>query len=486
MNRGRGRNAGGYRTPTRGRSYRPRGAPVHHHGHFGADGSTADVPLGSNDDLPKVKRQTAWQKSAGGNLRQYECKPTLDYLYEPDQPSPGIDNLCSHTGKLSLGQNLPQAVDRPSQQPDCLPASDSAFGKELCSSSAPPGLTDRHGTEGRTYRGQNSEKGKQLDLSPPMVNTAYQSEGSSILAKSHSKDMATPDQGPGYGNAFLENEDGHGSLEHSESSSAVAPFDICPATSGSHIVLKASLFSKNRERRNENKRSMEGLNGSTLRAGMVLLKSYFSCSDQVKIVKKCRDLGLGSGGFYQPGYRDGAKLQLKMMCLGKNWDPEKGEYLSERPIDGTKPPGIPTEFYQLVEDAIEDSHKLIKKEGKGRNAEDILPWMTPDICIVNFYARSGRLGLHQDKDESSDSLRKRLPVVSFSFGDTAEFLYGDERDTEKADKVLLESGDVLIFGGQSRHVFHGVSAIHANTAPKALLEETQLRPGRLNLTFREY
>jgi alkylated DNA repair dioxygenase AlkB len=27
--------------------------------------------------------------------------------------------------------------------------------------------------------------------------------------------------------------------------------------------------------------------------------------------------------------------------------------------------------------------------------EDVLPAMSPDICIVNFYTTTGRLGLHQ-------------------------------------------------------------------------------------------
>lgn len=92
----------------------------------------------------------------------------------------------------------------------------------------------------------------------------------------------------------------------------------------------------------------------------------------------------------------------------------------------------------------------------------------------------------QDRDESPESIRKKLPVVSFSIGDAAEFLYGDQRDVEKAHKFRLESGDVLIFGGDSRNVFHGVKTIDADTAPKTLLEETNLRPGRLNLTFRQY
>lgn len=100
--------------------------------------------------------------------------------------------------------------------------------------------------------------------------------------------------------------------------------------------------------------------------------------------------------------------------------------------------------------------------------------------------KSGDIVEMQDRDESEESLRKGLPVVSFSIGDSAEFLYGDQRDIVKAEKVLLESGDVLIFGGKSRHIFHGIPSILQDTAPKALLEESRLRTGRLNLTFREY
>ncbi|XVF27111.1 hypothetical protein REPUB_Repub14bG0078500 [Reevesia pubescens] len=283
-----------------------------------------------------------------------------------------------------------------------------------------------------------------------------------------------------------QNSAGVSDLRQAECQAVIEPFDICLKKTGTAVTLKPSLLAKNREKRNEIKRSMEGQNGIVLRSGMVLLKKYLSLSDQVKIVKACQKLGLASGGFYQPGYRDGAKLHLKMMCLGKNWDPETGNYGDLRSIDCAVPPGIPREFHQLVEKAIKDSHSLIQQKARTSHVEDILPWMSPNICIVNFYSASGRLGLHQDRDEGQESLRKGLPVVSFSIGDSAEFLYGDHRDVDKAEKVELESGDVLIFGGNSRHIFHGVTAIKQNTAPAGLLEETNLRPGRLNLTFREY
>ncbi|KAE8686704.1 2-oxoglutarate-dependent dioxygenase family protein, putative isoform 2 [Hibiscus syriacus] len=175
----------------------------------------------------------------------------------------------------------------------------------------------------------------------------------------------------------------------------IEPFDICLTKIGTPVMLKPSLLVKNREKRNEIKRSTEGQIGNVLRPGMVLLKKYLSIPDQVKIVRACRSLGLGSGGFYQPGYRDGAKLHLKMMCLGKNWDPETGNYGDRQTIDSVVPAGIPREFYQLVEKAIKDSHSLIQQKTKASLAEDILPWMSPNICIVNFYSASGRLGLHQ-------------------------------------------------------------------------------------------
>ncbi|KAL9274263.1 Alpha-ketoglutarate-dependent dioxygenase AlkB-like protein [Drosera capensis] len=281
-----------------------------------------------------------------------------------------------------------------------------------------------------------------------------------------------------------ENTQGNGT---SRSMSARYQFDIFPPkTRSTTFTLKPSLLEKNRAMRSVVKRSMEGPKGKVLRSGMLLLQNYISIAEQVKIVKTCRALGMGQGGFYQPGYRDGAKLNLHMMCLGKNWDPEERNYGSIRSIDGTKPPAIPQDFIQLVKKAMKSSHEVISEGSGVRNAVNILPNVSPDICLVNFYSTSGKLGLHQDRDESQDSLDKGTPVVSFSIGDSAEFFYGDQRDIEKAEKVVLESGDVLIFGGKSRHVFHGVATVNPNSAPKMLVDETNLRPGRLNLTFRQY
>ncbi|KAJ0979254.1 hypothetical protein J5N97_014728 [Dioscorea zingiberensis] len=103
---------------------------------------------------------------------------------------------------------------------------------------------------------------------------------------------------------------------------------------------------------------------------------------------------MGVGGFYRPSYRDGAKLHLQMMCLGKNWDPE-AKYVEFRPTDGAKPPEIPEEVRKLVKGEIQASHDFLLHQNKDINVEDELPKMSPDICIINFYNENGRLGLHQ-------------------------------------------------------------------------------------------
>lgn len=50
---------------------------------------------------------------------------------------------------------------------------------------------------------------------------------------------------------------------------------------------------------------------------------------------------------------------------------------------------------------------------------------------------------------------------------------------------MLSSGDLLVFGGKARMVYHGVPRILGGTAPQELLAATGMRPGRLNLTFRQ-
>jgi DNA alkylation damage repair protein AlkB len=104
-----------------------------------------------------------------------------------------------------------------------------------------------------------------------------------------------------------------------------------------------------------------------------------------------------------------------------------------------------------------------------------------DLCILNEYDAEGRMGLHQDKDESEASLAAGRPVVSVSLGDTARFLFGGARRRDPVQALALESGDAFVFGGPARLRYHGVSRITPGTAPPELILH-----GRLNLTFRQY
>jgi alkylated DNA repair protein (DNA oxidative demethylase) len=107
--------------------------------------------------------------------------------------------------------------------------------------------------------------------------------------------------------------------------------------------------------------------------------------------------------------------------------------------------------------------------------------VTPDIALVNVYDADGRMGLHQDKDESPESIAAGAPVVSLSLGDTARFLVGGLRRRDPVEAITLESGDVFVFGGEARLRYHGVSRIVPGTAPSALGLN-----GRFNITFRRY
>ena len=88
-----------------------------------------------------------------------------------------------------------------------------------------------------------------------------------------------------------------------------------------------------------------------------------------------------------------------------------------------------------------------------------------DVGILNYYDAEGRMGLHQDKDESPASLAADLPVVSISIGDTARFLFGGLTGRQPIEPILLESGDAFVFGREARLRYHGVSRIIPGTAP---------------------
>jgi DNA alkylation damage repair protein AlkB len=200
--------------------------------------------------------------------------------------------------------------------------------------------------------------------------------------------------------------------------------------------------------------------------GAAWLKQYVPLDGQQQLVARCRALIDGPAGGYVPTVRGGGKMHVRMMCLGRHWNPLTYKYEATRSdFDGAPVAPVPEEFLELARAAAEQAGFTFR----------------PDTCLINWYGPESRMGLHQDKDESPSSIAAGFPVVSISLGDTARFLFGGLRRREPVEAMLLESGDAFVFGGPARLRYHGVSRIVPGTAPPALGIE-----GRFNLTFRQY
>jgi DNA alkylation damage repair protein AlkB len=200
--------------------------------------------------------------------------------------------------------------------------------------------------------------------------------------------------------------------------------------------------------------------------GAVWLKNWLSLDAQLSVLERCRHIMDGPAGGYVPTVRGGGKMHVRMTCLGRHWNPLTYTYTSTRADHDNAPvASVPPDWVALA----------------ARLAHDAGFACRPDICLINFYGDDGRMGLHQDKDESRSSIEAGHPVVSLSIGDTARFLFGGLRRRDPVQALQLESGDAFVFGGDARLRYHGVSRISRGTAPRELAID-----GRFNLTFRVY
>jgi alkylated DNA repair protein (DNA oxidative demethylase) len=100
---------------------------------------------------------------------------------------------------------------------------------------------------------------------------------------------------------------------------------------------------------------------------------------------------------------------------------------------------------------------------------------TPDACLLNKYQLGTKMGLHNDNDEQD----LRQPIVSMSLGLDAVFLFGGKTRQSPTKTLLLHHGDVVVFGGESRLNYHGISRINASSTAENKMNY------RLNLTFRK-
>jgi len=153
----------------------------------------------------------------------------------------------------------------------------------------------------------------------------------------------------------------------------------------------------------------------------------------------------------------GKPMSVRMTSAGRyGWFTDRSGYrYVDRHPSGTPWPPIPASVLTVW-------HTLVSA---GRD---------PDCCLVNLYGPGARMGLHRDADEADFG----WPVLSISLGDPAVFRIGGLARSDPTTSVLLESGDVVSFGGAARLAYHGVDRIRAGAS--------RLLPGggRLNLTLR--
>ena len=200
--------------------------------------------------------------------------------------------------------------------------------------------------------------------------------------------------------------------------------------------------------------------------GAMLVRGFLALDAQVALAAQCRSLMDGPVPGYVPIVRGGGHMHVRMLCLGRHWNGRTYAYEPARTdFDGLPAPPLPDNFRTLARDAAAEAGMSIDA----------------DLCILNFYDQDGRMGLHQDKDESERSLAAGVPVVSLSIGDTARFLFGGIKRKDPVETIALESGDAFVFGGPARLRYHGVSRTVPGSAPPALAIS-----GRFNLTLRQY
>jgi DNA oxidative demethylase len=196
----------------------------------------------------------------------------------------------------------------------------------------------------------------------------------------------------------------------------------------------------------------------TLAPGVALWREYFSRDGQRSLLDDVF-ARIAAAPLYRPAMpKSGKPFSVEETNFGLlGWVSDIGgyRYMPVHPDTGKVWPAIPSVLLDLWDDVANYPPP-------------------PECCLINLYRAGAKMGLHQDRDESATE----APVVSVSLGDNALFRFGG--DTRKAStlSITLSSGDVLMFGGVARLMFHGVDRIVPGSS------QFIADGGRLNLTLR--
>ena len=198
--------------------------------------------------------------------------------------------------------------------------------------------------------------------------------------------------------------------------------------------------------------------------GAVHVPAWLSDDEQRDLVAACREWARPPAGIRHTVMPTGGVMSVQTVCLGWHWVPYK--YLPTAD-DGAPVKPFPEWLADLGRRAVADAY----------GDAEIPASYRPDVALVNFYDGQAKMGLHVDKDERSPA-----PVVSLSLGSSCVFRFGNSANRNRPwQDVQLESGDLFVFGGESRFAYHGV----LKTLPDTDRPRIGLPSGRLNITLRE-
>lgn len=194
--------------------------------------------------------------------------------------------------------------------------------------------------------------------------------------------------------------------------------------------------------------------------GAALLRG-FAAAEAAALLAEVERIAAASP-FRQMVTPGGYRMSVAMTNCGMaGWVTDRGGYRYDAadPLTGRPWPPMPASFRRLAARAA---------------AAGGFAGFAPDACLVNRYEPGARLSLHQDKDERDGA----APIVSVSLGLPAVFLWGGLRRSDRPRRLRLESGDVAVWGGPARFVFHGIDPLPEGDHPLA-------GRSRINLTFRK-
>jgi len=157
----------------------------------------------------------------------------------------------------------------------------------------------------------------------------------------------------------------------------------------------------------------------------------------------------------------GYRMSVAMTnCGDVGWFSDaRGYRYSEQDVsNGQRWPAMPPLFRELAQQCAQEAG---------------FSHFTPDACLINRYAPGAKMSLHQDKDERD----LHQPIVSVSLGLPAVFQFGGFARGDATQRVLLEHGDIVVWGGPSRLRYHGILPLKPGVHPEA-------GAVRYNLTFR--